>query len=87
MKRNVKKASERRGEIINVARKFFQTNENEKVTMQELMDTINIEKSTIYRYFSSKEEVLEVVVEDLLNEKLRKKAETMSTFSTCFITL
>jgi AcrR family transcriptional regulator len=87
MKRNVKKASERRGEIINAARQLFQTKENEKVTMQELMDTLNIEKSTIYRYFSSKEEVLEVVVEDLLDEKLRKKEETMSTFSTCFITL
>ena len=73
MKRTVKKASERRGEIINAARELFQTKEYEKVTMQELMDKLNIAKGTIYHYFSSKEELLEAVVEDLVDEELKKK--------------
>ena len=54
MKRTVKEASERREEIINAARKLFQTKEFEKVTMQELLDRLNIVKGSIYHYFPQK---------------------------------
>jgi len=54
MKRTVEEASERRGEIINAARKLFQTKEFEKVTMQELLDRLNIVKGSIYHYFPQK---------------------------------
>ena len=79
MKRSVKKANEQREEIINTARELFQTKEYEKVTMQELMDTLNIVKGTIHHYFPSKEDLLEAVVEDLVDEELGKKEDVMNS--------
>jgi AcrR family transcriptional regulator len=73
MARTVKKPDERREEIIKAARDLFHSKEYDKATMQELMKTLNIAKGTIYHYFSSKEELLEAVVEDLIDEELRKK--------------
>jgi AcrR family transcriptional regulator len=79
MARTVKKAAERRKEIINAARELFQTKTYEEVTMQELMEKLNIAKGTIYHYFSSKEDLLEAVVEDIIDEELRHKEEFMSS--------
>jgi len=73
MARTVKKPDERREEIIKAARDLFHSKEYDKATMQELMKTLNIAKGTIYHYFSSKEELLEAVVEDLIDEELKKK--------------
>ena len=73
MTRTVKKPDERREEIIKAARELFHSKEYDKATMQELMKTLNIAKGTIYHYFSSKEELLEAVVEDLMDEELAKK--------------
>ena len=75
----MKKANEQREEIINAARELFQTKEYEKVTMQELVDTLNIVKGTIHHYFSSKKDLLEAVVEDLVDEELRKKEDVMNS--------
>lgn len=77
MARIVKKADERRKEIIDAARELFQTTDYESTTMQTLMKKLNIAKGTIYHYFASKEEILEAVVEDLVNEDLRKKSELL----------
>ena len=79
MTRIVKKADERRKEIINAARELFQAKEYDKATMQELMEKLNIAKGTIYHYFSSKEDLLEAVVEDLVDEELRQKEEFMKS--------
>lgn len=73
MARTVKKPDERREEIIKAARDLFHSKEYDKATMQELMKTLNIAKGTIYHYFSSKEDLLEAVVEDLIDEELKKK--------------
>ncbi len=73
MARTVKKPDERREEIIKAARALFHSKEYDKATMQELMKTLNIAKGTIYHYFSSKEDLLEAVVEDLMDEELKKK--------------
>lgn len=73
MARTVKKPDERRREIIKAARQLFHEKEYDKATMQELMKVLNIAKGTIYHYFSSKEDLLEAVVEDLIDEELKKK--------------
>ncbi|MFW5640782.1 MAG: TetR/AcrR family transcriptional regulator [Thermodesulfobacteriota bacterium] len=73
MTRTVKKPDERREEIIKAARELFHSKEYDKATMQDLMKILNIAKGTIYHYFSSKEELLEAVVEDLMDEELVKK--------------
>lgn len=79
MKRTVKKPDERRKEIIQAAKKLFREKEYDQTTMQELMKTLNIAKGTIYHYFSSKEELLEAVVEDLVDEELKRKTKLMNS--------
>jgi AcrR family transcriptional regulator len=79
MKRIVKKPDERKKEIICAARELFQKNEYDKTTMQDIMKYVNIAKGTIYHYFSSKEELLEAVVEDLVDEEFKRKIELMNS--------
>lgn len=68
MTRIVKKPQERRSEIIQSARRLFQTQEYDKTSMQEIMDELKIAKGTIYHYFASKEALLEAVIEDIVRE-------------------
>lgn len=79
MTRTVKKADERRGDIIRAARELFQTKDYDKTTMQDIMVKLDIAKGTIYHYFSSKQEILEAVVEDIVDEELKKKEELMNS--------
>ena len=74
MTRVVKKPDVRRKEIIEAARHLFLTKEYDKTSMQSIVDYLDIAKGTIYHYFKSKEELLEAVVEDIVEEDhLRKK--------------
>jgi len=68
MVRTVKKPEERRAEIIAAARELFDTQGYEKTTMRQVMDKLGVAKGTIYHYFRSKEELLEVVVNETINE-------------------
>ena len=70
MVRIVKKATERRSEIVKTARHLFQTKEYDKTTMQDVMDHLGIAKGTIYHYFKSKEELLEAVIENIVDENI-----------------
>lgn len=81
MARVVKKHEERRREIIEAARNLFQTKDYDKATMSDLMESLNIAKGTLYHYFSSKEEILEAVVEDIVNDELKKKEELLNSDS------
>ncbi|HSM72219.1 MAG TPA: TetR/AcrR family transcriptional regulator [Anaerolineales bacterium] len=68
MVRIVKKPEERRQEIVATARELFQKKDYENTTMRDIMDALGIAKGTIYHYFKSKEELLEAVVEDYVDE-------------------
>jgi AcrR family transcriptional regulator len=68
MARIVKKPEERRQEIVAAARELFQKQQYEKTTMQDVMEKLGIAKGTIYHYFRSKEELLEAVVEQTVDE-------------------
>ena len=72
MARIVKKSGERKKDIVKVARNLFKTKDYEKTTMQDVMDTLGIAKGTIYHYFKSKEELLEAVIEDIVEENIGK---------------
>jgi len=78
MARIVKKPEERRLEIINAARHLFQTQEYEKTTMQDVMDSLNIAKGTIYHYFSSKEALLQAVIENVVDESFEQMTEIVA---------
>lgn len=73
MVRVVKKAEVRRQEIVAAARQLFQLKEYENTTMQDVMEQLDIAKGTIYHYFKSKEELLEAVVENIVEEDIRQK--------------
>jgi AcrR family transcriptional regulator len=68
MVRTVKKPEERRTEIIAAARDLFHTQGYERTTMRHVMDKLGIAKGTIYHYFRSKEELLEIVVSETVDE-------------------
>ncbi|MBT4763269.1 MAG: TetR/AcrR family transcriptional regulator [Bdellovibrionaceae bacterium] len=78
MKRINKKASERKSEIIKAARDHFRTKDFRKITMQGLIDTIGIAKGTLYHHFSSKNEILEAVVEQMVDEQVEKIKELLN---------
>jgi len=75
MKRIVKKPEERKEEIITAARELFLEKDYDTMTMKDVMQKLNIAKGTIYHYFSSKEALLEAVVEDLVDEELTRKIQ------------
>ena len=77
MTRIVKKPNERKLEIIRTARDLFLTQDYDKTTMQDFMNHLGIAKGTIYHYFKSKEELLEAVVEDIVNQHLEMMQTVM----------
>jgi AcrR family transcriptional regulator len=77
MVRTVKKPHERRSEILAAARQLLQTRDYRQTTMQQLMDTLQVAKGTIYHYFRSKEELLEAVAEQIVEEDLDRKRALM----------
>jgi AcrR family transcriptional regulator len=72
MVRVVKKAAERKSEIVNAAHHLFQVKGYDKTTMQDVMDHLVIAKGTIYHYFKSKEELLEAVIENVVDENIEE---------------
>ena len=78
MVRTVKKPEERRGEIVAAARELFQKKDYERTTMQDVMNTLGIAKGTIYHYFKSKEDLLEAVVENTVDEYITGMQELLN---------
>lgn len=79
MTRTVKKPDERRDEIIKAARELFHTKDYEKATMKDLMDQLNIAKGTIYHYFSSKQELLQAVIHDMIDNEFERLTSLMQS--------
>jgi AcrR family transcriptional regulator len=76
--RIVKKPDVRRQEIISAARALFLQKDYAHTTMQDVMSTLGIAKGTIYHYFASKEELLDAVVQDLVEEYIVAVQETLA---------
>lgn len=74
MSRVVKKPLERRSEIIDAAHELFQKKGYDKVTMQDVMNRLDIAKGTIYHYFRSKEQLLEAVI-DKISDKMMSQMQ------------
>lgn len=68
----VEKPLNRREEIVKVARTLFLTKDYEKTTMADIMDTLDIAKGTIYHYFKSKDALFEAVIEDIVDENIKR---------------
>ena len=66
MVRIVKKAGERREEIIAAAGGLFLVRGYDRTTMKHVMERLQIAKGTIYHYFKSKEELLDAVLDSIV---------------------
>lgn len=77
MVRKIKKAADRKLEIIRAARHLFQSKGYDKVTMHDVMDVVGIAKGTIYHYFKSKEELFEAVVENIVDSHIERMEDLM----------
>lgn len=73
MSRIVKNPDERRQEILAAARELFSTKSYAKTTMRDVMEKLGIAKGTIYHYFKSKEDLLEAVVENIVEEEIARQ--------------
>jgi AcrR family transcriptional regulator len=74
MVRIVKKPEERKSEIVATACQLFLSKGYDRTTMKDVMSHLGIAKGTIYHYFSSKEELLEAVIDSIAEaEMLRQK--------------
>ena len=58
----------RREEIIMAARGLFISKGYDKTSVNDILNIVNIAKGTFYYYFSSKEEVLESIVTNIVDE-------------------
>lgn len=70
MVRVVKNPEERKSEIIAAARHLFLSKGYDRTTMQDVMRHLEIAKGTIYHYFSSKEDLLEAVIDSVAEDEM-----------------
>ena len=68
MARIVKEHVVRRNEILDVAQRLVYTKGYEQMTIQDMLDDLQISKGAFYHYFDSKQELLEALVERLGEE-------------------
>jgi len=81
MVRTVKKPEERRLDIVNAARRLFQSKGYAETTMQDVIDDLGIAKGTVYYYFKSKEELLEAVVDLITDESVTRMEQAVAEAS------
>jgi AcrR family transcriptional regulator len=63
MKRITKGPEERRRELIDTAERLFMEKGYEHTAISDIVKDLNVAQGTLYYYFSSKEDILEAVVE------------------------
>ena len=64
----IKDGEERRKEILLTARKLFVQKGYDQTSINDILKIVDIAKGTFYYYYSSKEEVLEAIIMDIVNE-------------------
>ncbi|HLZ55843.1 MAG TPA: TetR/AcrR family transcriptional regulator [Ktedonosporobacter sp.] len=68
MARIVKEPTARRNEILAVAQHLIYTKGYEQMTIQDILDILQISKGAFYHYFGSKQALLEALIERLQDE-------------------
>ncbi len=68
MVRTVKEPSVRRNEIIDAAQRLVYTKGYEQMTIQDILDDLQISKGAFYHYFDSKGALLEAMIERMKEE-------------------
>src|SRR6266704_2247415 len=68
MARIVKEHAVRRNEILDVAQRLIYTKGYEQMTIQDILDNLQISKGAFYHYFDSKQTLLEAIIERMQQE-------------------
>jgi AcrR family transcriptional regulator len=68
MARTVKASAVRRNEILDSAQRLTYTKGYEKMTIQDILDDLQISKGAFYHYFDSKQALLEAMIERMQHE-------------------
>ncbi len=68
----VKEGEVRRKEILLAARDLFVNKGYEHTSVNDILHVVDIAKGTFYYYFTSKEEVLETIILDIVDEGARQ---------------
>ncbi len=63
-----KPTGERQREILQAARQLFLTKGYEAASTADIMNAVGIAKGTLYYHFSSKEEILDALLEDITDD-------------------
>ncbi|MDF2820103.1 MAG: transcriptional regulator TetR family [Clostridiales bacterium] len=70
--KTIKDGEERRREILDVARKLFINKGYDKTSINDILSIVDIAKGTFYYYFTSKEEVLEAIILEIVEDGARR---------------
>ncbi len=65
---NIRKGIQRKREIIETAFNLFVQNGYERTSVQQIIDTLSISKGTFYHHFKSKDDLLDAVISDILED-------------------
>ncbi|MBN1247722.1 MAG: TetR/AcrR family transcriptional regulator [Anaerolineae bacterium] len=68
MARTVKAPEERRQELIDTARQLFYTQGYESTSVHDIVTAVGVSQGTFYYYFDAKQDVLEALVTDLVDQ-------------------
>ena len=68
--RVVKSAEERKSEILDVAEKLFAEKGFDNASTNDIIKEIGIARGTLYHHFSSKEEILDAMVDRMINRSI-----------------
>ena len=68
--RIVKTADERKEEILDVAEQLFAENGFDNSSTNDIIKKIGIARGTLYHHFSSKEEILDAIVDRMINRSI-----------------
>ena len=77
MARQIKSAAQRRGELLDSAQALFFERGYENTTVNDLIQHAGLSKGGFYHHFSSKEEVLEALVERLSSASMEQLADVL----------
>ena len=70
--KTVKDGKERRQELLETARRLFITKGYEKTSVNDILKEVGIAKGTFYYYFSSKEDMLEAMILEVVMEGVER---------------
>jgi len=77
----VKEGEVRRREILFTARGLFVRKGYEQTSINDILKIVDIAKGTFYYYFASKEEVLEAIILDIVEEGARRAEKILKDTS------